>query len=63
MKHAGPTFLPALITLVVAGAVLFLSSATWLRTTAAVFLLAGIALGVFAIATPQFMAADVEDED
>jgi hypothetical protein len=59
----GPTFIPALALLIVAGAVLFLSEATWLRMTAAVFVLGGVALGVFAIATPEFLAADVDEED
>jgi hypothetical protein len=59
----GPTFLPALALLVLAGAVLFVSEATWLRMTAAVFLLGGVALGVFAIATPEFVAADVDEDE
>jgi hypothetical protein len=59
----GPTFLPALALLVLAGAVLFVSEATWLRMTAAVFLLGGVALGVFAIATPEFLAADADEDD
>jgi hypothetical protein len=59
----GPTFIPALALLIVAGAVLFLSEATWLRTTAAVFVLGGVALGVFAIATPEFVAADSDDDE
>ena len=61
MRRAGPTFLPALITLVVAGGVLFLSEATWLRMAAAIFLLVGIFLGVRAIATPAFLEHDAED--
>jgi len=59
----GPTFIPALALLIVAGAVLFLSEATWLRMTAAVFVLGGVALGVFAIATPEFLAGDAEEDD
>lgn len=59
----GPTFLPALALLIVAGAVLFISEATWLRMTAAVFLLGGVALGVFAIATPEFLATDADEDD
>jgi hypothetical protein len=62
VRHAGPTFVPALATLLIAGAVLFLSEATWLQMTAAVVLLLGIALGVFAIATPEYLAQD-DDED
>lgn len=45
----------------VAGLVLFLADADWLRLTAALVLLAGIALGVFAIATPEFLAADCDE--
>jgi hypothetical protein len=37
------------------------SEATWLQMTMAVFLLVGIALGVFAIATPEFLERDAED--
>jgi hypothetical protein len=47
--------------LVVAGAVLFLSEATWLEATMAFFLLFGIALAVFAVATPEFLERDEED--
>ena len=61
MKTAGPTFWPALIVLVVAGGVLFFSEATWLQMTMAVFLLVGIALAVFAIATPEFLERDAEE--
>jgi hypothetical protein len=61
MKSAGPTFWPALIVLVVSGGILFVSEATWLQMTMAVFLLVGIALGVFAIATPEFLERDAED--
>jgi hypothetical protein len=59
--HGGPTLLPALAMLGLAGATLFLSEATWLQMTAAVFLVVGAALGVFAIATPEFLEADHED--
>jgi hypothetical protein len=58
----GPTFVPALIVLGVAGAVLFLVAAEWLRVVSALALLVGIALAVFAIATPEFLAAD-QDAD
>lgn len=57
----GPTFLPALAMLAVCGLVLFLADADWLRLTAALVLLVGIALGVFAIATPEFLAADRDE--
>jgi len=60
MRHAGPTFVPAVITLGVAAAVLFVADATWLRLTSALFLLLGIALAVVAIATPEFLAADAD---
>jgi hypothetical protein len=63
VKHAGPTFLPALGTLVIAGAILFLSEATWLQMSAAVVLVIGIALGVFGIATPDFLAGDATDDN
>jgi hypothetical protein len=58
----GRTFLPALLILGVAGGVLFVADADWLRVGSALLLLVGIALGVFAIATPEFLAAD-PDED
>lgn len=62
MRHAGPTFWPALGLLVVAGAALFFSDTTWLQLTMAILLLVGIALAVFAIATPEFLERD-ESED
>ena len=40
---------------------LVLSEATILRVAAAVVLLIAIALGVFAIATPEFTAADSDE--
>lgn len=58
----GPTFLPALAILVVAGGVLFFAGADWLRLTSALLLLVGIALAVFAIATPEFLAADADED-
>jgi hypothetical protein len=61
MKRAGPTFWPALGLLVVAGAVLFVSETTWLQVTMAILLIIGIALAVFAIATPEFLERDAED--
>jgi hypothetical protein len=61
LRRGGPTFWPALTILVVAGAVLFLSEATWLEATMAFFLLFGIALAVFAVATPEFLERDEED--
>ena len=59
--HAGPTFVPAVAVLVVAGGVLFFASATWLELAMASLLIVGIALGVFAIATPEFLEHDAED--
>ena len=60
-KRGGPTFWPALIVLVVAGAIMFLAQVTWLEATMAIFLLVGIALGVFAVATPEFLEGDPDD--
>lgn len=48
----------ALAVLTIGAAVLFLADATIVRTGAALVLLGGIALGVFAIATPEFLAGD-----
>ena len=62
MKHAGSTLMPALVILVVFGAVLFLSSATWLQLIAALAMLVGVALAVRAIATPEFLEGDADDE-
>ncbi len=61
MRRGGPTFWPALIVLVISGGVLFVAEATWLQMTMAVFLLVGIALAVFAIATPEFLERDAEE--
>jgi hypothetical protein len=61
MRRGGPTFWPALVVLVVAGGVLFVSEVTWLQMTMAVFLIVGIALGVVAVATPEFLERDAED--
>jgi hypothetical protein len=61
LKRGGPTFWPALAILVVAGAVMFLSETTWLQATMAFFLLLGIALAVFAVATPEFLERDAEE--
>jgi hypothetical protein len=58
----GPTFVPALLGLAVGGAVLFLSEATWLSLAAALVMLGAVALVAFAIATPEFLARDAEDE-
>ena len=60
MKHAGPTFLPALVILVVFGAILFISTATWLQLIAALTMLVGVALAARGIATPAFLESDAE---
>lgn len=60
-REAEPTFWPALGLLVVSGAVLFFSETTWLQLTMAILLLVGVALAVFAIATPEFLESDAED--
>lgn len=53
--------LPAALATLGGGVVLLLlSEAEILRVAAAVMLLAGIVLGVFAIVTPEFLAADDE---
>lgn len=56
-------FLPPLIALLVSGAVLFVAEANWLRVVAAVVLLLAAAIAVFAVATPEFVAADRQDRD
>jgi hypothetical protein len=62
VSRAGRLFLPALAIAVVGGAVLFLSSVTWLEVIGASVLLFGAALIVGAIATPAFLEADQEAE-
>jgi hypothetical protein len=59
----GPTFVPALVGLVVGAAVLFLAETTWLNLVAALVMLGAAALTAVAIATPEFLAHDAEDED
>jgi hypothetical protein len=61
MRRAGATFWPALAVLVVSGGVLFVSETTWLQLSMAILLIVGIALGVFAIATPEFLERDADD--
>jgi hypothetical protein len=58
----GPTFVPALIGLAIGSAVLFLSEATWLSLAAALVMLGAAALAAFAIATPEFLTRDAEDD-
>jgi hypothetical protein len=62
MKYGGPHLLPAVAIAVVGGAVLFLSSATWLEVTGASVLLIGAALIVANIATPEFVERDLGDD-
>jgi hypothetical protein len=63
VKRAGPTFWPAIGLLVVPGAILFVSETTWLQMTMASLVIVGIALAVFAIATPEFLERDAEADD
>lgn len=63
MRRAGRGFLPAVAVAALGGAVLFLSSATWLEVTGASVLLIGAALVVNAIVTPAFLEGDQADED
>ncbi|HSI79289.1 MAG TPA: hypothetical protein VK919_01435 [Solirubrobacterales bacterium] len=53
----------AVVGLVAGAAVLFLADAEWLRVTAATVMVAGIAFGVFAIATPEALAAEPPPEE
>lgn len=52
----------AIAALVLGGAALFLSEAEYLRVISATVLVAGVALGVFAIATPEFLGREGEDD-
>ena len=61
MNRPGRTFVPALVGLLAGGAVLFLAEANWLRVCAALVLLVAAAVAVFAVATPEFVAADGDD--
>ena len=58
----GPTVMPALAILTIFGAILFFTGSETLRLISALALLVGIALAVTAIATPEFMERDVEDD-
>jgi hypothetical protein len=53
----------ALAALLVGAAMLFLASATYLRVIGATILVAGIAIGVFAIATPARLGEDPPPEE
>lgn len=55
--------MPALVGVLVGAAVLLLADETWLRLCAALVLLVAVALAVFAVATPEFVAADREDRE
>lgn len=63
MSGSSRTLKAALAVLVVGGGVLFLSEAEWLRVIGATVAVAGIVLGVFAIATPEFLGEDRDDPD
>lgn len=58
-----PRTLPAAVAaLAIGAAVLFFADAEALRVASAALLLTGIGLGVFAVATPEFLAGDKEEE-
>lgn len=63
MRSWSPTSRAALAVLIVGGATLFLSEATYLRVIGAVLLVVGIGLGVFAIATPAALGQDPPPEE
>jgi cell division protein FtsW (lipid II flippase) len=63
MKHAGPTFIPAVIILVVFGAILFIAEVTWLQLPAALVMLVGVFLLVRAIVTPEFLERDADGRE
>lgn len=63
MRGWSTTSRAALAALIVGGAGLFLSEATYLRVIFAVLLVAGIGLGVFAIATPATLGQDPPPEE
>lgn len=58
MRSWQPATRAALTAFVVGAAVLFLAQAEWLRVIAATLLVAAIAFGVFALATPATLADD-----
>jgi hypothetical protein len=53
----------ALVAFLVGAPVLFVAHAEWLRVVAATVLVAAIALGVFALATPAALADDPPPEE
>lgn len=62
MKHAGPRMIPALVTAAIGALVLFLATTTWLEVLGAATLLAGAALIVANIATPDFLERDLDED-
>jgi hypothetical protein len=63
MMGWSPTSRAAIAALLVGGAVLFLSSVIYLQVIGATILVAGIAIGVFAIATPARLGGDPPSEE
>jgi hypothetical protein len=63
MRGWSRTSRAAIAVLIVGAALLFLSSATYLRVIGATILVAGIAIGVFAIATPGRLGEDPPPEE
>lgn len=53
----------ALVALIVGAAALFIADAEWLRVVSATVMVAGIAFGVFAIATPEALAGEPPPEE
>lgn len=62
MSGHSRTLPAAVAALVVGAAVLFLADAEALRVASAALLLAGIGLGVLAVATPEFLTRDQEED-
>lgn len=63
MRGWSRTSRAAIAALLIGGAVLFLSSVTYLRVIGATILVAGIAIGVFAIATPARLGEEPPPEE
>jgi len=61
-SRPGPA-LAALAAFAIGAPVLFIAEAEWLRVIAATILVAGIALGAFAIATPGALAGEPPPEE
>jgi hypothetical protein len=62
MRRAGSTFVPALVALAVGSLLLLFAELQSLRLIAALILLLGVALAVFAVATPEFLSGDLDDD-